>query len=148
MPWATPEECAAITGTTPDDATLVLAHATIRAHINRTEAEVAALVVARDLEWLREAVAWQAAWLPGQPGILQRVGVQGVNQDGLNAQYRSAADQVVAPLAQRALKNLSWMGSRSLRTSTRTPRASGGGDAGLTAESWPTTDPEHGWQPL
>jgi hypothetical protein len=155
MAWATLDDCEDITGsepgivpgvTTTAAGTLALAHSIVRTHVGRTEAAANAMT-ARDLVWLREAVCWQAAWLPGQPGLLQRVGVQGVSQDGLSAQYRSHADQLLAPLAQRALKNLSWMGTRSLRTTTRPAR----GDApepGLTAASWATTDPETGWEPL
>jgi hypothetical protein len=145
MPWATAVECADVTGSTPDDATLALAHASIRSHINRTEVEVTAVATDRDLEWLRDAVAWQAAWLPSQPGYLARMGADSVSQDGLSVKHNSAADQLLAPLAQRALKNLSWMGSRSLRTKPRAARSEG---EMQSASSFLTHDPEEGWVPL
>lgn len=148
MAWATAAECAAVTGVTPDTATLTLAHSTIRAHINRTEDEVVAAATDRDLDWLREAVAWQAAWLPYQPGYLARMGAQSIAQDGLTVQPVSPADLLLAPLAQRALKNLSWLGSRSLRTRPRAPLGEDG--APVSDASWLSegADPEDGWEDI
>lgn len=147
MPWATAAQCADVTGSTPDAAALALAHASIRAHIGRTESEVDASATARDLEWLIDAVAWQAAWLPSQPGYTARMGSDGVSQDGLSAKWNSPADITLAPLCQRALKNLSWMGTRSARTTTRSARAAEG-DESQSAVSFARHDPEHGWAPL
>jgi len=148
MAWATAAECADVTGVTPDAATLTLAHSTIRAHVNRSEAAAAAMTV-RDLDWLREAVAWQAAWLPYQPGYLARMGAESMSQDGLTVKPNTPADLLLAPLAQRALKNLSWMGTRSLRTTSRATRpAEGGGTQSATAWLNEGADPETGWTPL
>lgn len=150
MPWATAAECAEVTGSIPDAATLTLAHSTIRAHINRTEDEVTAAAADRDLDWLREAVAWQAAWIPYQPAYVARMGASSINQDGLSVTPTTRADLLLAPLAQRCLKNLSWLGSRSVRTRAGRRRPDEPTvDAG-TASSWlhEGADPVTGWEPL
>lgn len=159
MTWATLTDVttitgatpAAVTGTTTDGAgTLALAQSMVEDHVNRTE-DANGGMKARDLVALKKAVAWQCAWLPGQPGILQRVGVEGVSQDGMNAQYRSPADQLIAPMAQRALKNLSWMGTRSLRTGQRAPRVPDGTFGGTSAGTFLNSGADSdyvGWSPL
>lgn len=155
MAWATLADCTSIAGSAPGlipgqtatpQGTLNVAQAMIEDAVNRTEAAEGSFR-ARDLEWLKKAVVWQAAWLPSQPGILGRVMAQSVTQDGTSAQFRSAADQTLAPLAQRAIKNLSWMGSRSLRTTTRFQRLGEDDLAAATNAAFLASgaDPEHGW---
>ena len=147
--WATAADCLAITGITPTDPILALAQSTIEDHCNRTPAGNDGMRT-RDLYWLKKAVAYQAAWLPSQPGYLARLGVAGYAQDGMSTTFRSAADQTLAPLAQRALKNCSWMGTRSLRVGSRSPRVPDGALAGVTASTFlhAGADPEIGWEPL
>ena len=101
MAWATISECTAITGVTPDAATLALAQSSVEDHVNRSP-DVTDSLYARDLYWLKKAVAWQAAWLPAQHDLLTRTGVQTVTQDGMSAQFRTPADQLLSPHAQRA----------------------------------------------
>jgi hypothetical protein len=76
----------------------------------------------RDLILLRQSMAYQAAWMPGQPGLLQRTAVKQLSQDGLSTTLddTNGTDQanLLAPLAQRGLKQLSWKKSRSLRVRT------------------------------
>jgi hypothetical protein len=147
--WATTADVLAITGTATTDANLALAQAIVEDHVNRTPEAVGAMRT-RDLNNLRKAVAWQAIWLAGQPGLLQRVGTTGISQDGLNVTYSSRADLLLAPLAQRALKNLSWMGSRSIQIRHRAPLP-GAGEFPTTAAAFLHSggDSESaGWEPL
>lgn len=147
--WATAADCAGITSITPDDATLALAQSTVEDAVNRTP-DADESFTTRDLNWLKKAVAYQAAWIPSQPGLLARVGTTGISQDGLNATYGSRADLLLSPLAQRALKNLTWMGSRSIHVRNRDPylpydvnpvTAEGFLSSGSDTES-------DGWEPL
>jgi hypothetical protein len=159
MAWATTDDCVTYAGSVPVAAppmtsdgagTLALAQSIIETTVNRTE-DANGSMRTRDLKTLARAVAFQAIWLPSQPDLLSRVGAQGVSQDGLTAQFRSAADQLLAPLAQRALKNLSWMGTRSVRFGTRTPRLPDRSLAGYTASTFLSSgaDPDYlGWEPL
>ena len=141
MAWATADECNAITGLTPDAATLARAQAMVEVHVNRQPDSDEGLTP-RDLYWLRAAVAWQAAWLPSQHGIDGRVASQGITQDGMSSQFRSSADIVLAPLAQRAIRNLTWMASRSIRTTNRDA------SSGVTDANWLRFDPEDGWDSM
>lgn len=68
----------------------------------------------RDLYWLRQAVAFQAAWLADTPDYLERNDVESASQDGQSVTLKQDA-LVLAPLARRAIKKLSWRGSRSIR---------------------------------
>jgi hypothetical protein len=75
-----------------------------------------------DLMWLRYGLAYQAVWMPNQPGLLGRNAVTNLSQDGLSVTI--PADEgvervmMLAPLALRSLKQLSWQKSRSLRVRT------------------------------
>ena len=148
--WASVDDVATITGVTVTTPVLMMAQMIIETSCNRTYGGSGGMRT-RDLTWLRAAVAWEAAWIPSQPGLLQRTGAQGVSQDGVSATFRSAADQWLAPLAQRALKNCSWMGLRSLRFGTRNPRLPDRALAGYTAAAFLSAgaDPDYlGWEPI
>lgn len=114
--WATADEVTATTGVTVTAATLAAANDDICMHSGVLDD---ANVYTRDEEWLAKAVCWQAAWLHGQPGHAERSSVTSVSQDGLSATYLDATAVVLAPRARRCLKNLSWMGPRSLRMTAR-----------------------------
>jgi hypothetical protein len=139
MAWATISEVSDITGQTVDAPKLARAQAVVEIHAGRTpDADAAA--TARDLHWLKQAVCWQAAWQPLQPAFHARSGIKRVSQDGLTTEYNSQADISLAPLATRAIKNLSWMGSRTATlTDAWVPPAA------FTNEA---SDSSHGWVPL
>jgi hypothetical protein len=142
MGWATVQDCQSLTGYTPTSGDLVVAQTVVETFVNRTE-DAAASFTVRDVDTLRKAVCFQAAWLAGQPGYLTRMGATSLQQDGLSTTLTNPADMTLAPLAQRAIKNLSWMGTRTIQR-RRYDRAL----TGLTAETWLTTDPQDGWEPM
>jgi len=113
MTWATIADCTAVTGTTPTAETLALAQSMVEDYVDR---EPSVELTTRDAAALRKAVAYQAAWLPGQPDILSRVKAKSLSQDGMSVTFDHAADQFLSPFAQRAIKRLSWMGTRSVWT--------------------------------
>ena len=92
-----------------------LASSDITIYANRTEAASAAMS-SRDLQWLKMACAFQAAWLTEQPDFLTRINFRTATVDGESVSHRSDSQQNLAPMAARALKNLSWKSSRTLRT--------------------------------
>lgn len=149
MAWATVADVTTLTGTTPTDPQLAAAQAVIEVHCNRTEAAADSFRL-RDLVWLRQAVAWQAVWQAAQPGYETRQGIANASQDGASFAYRTAADQTLAPLAQRALKNCSWMGTRTLRSTNRRPRPTYDdlNQIAMGAFLHSGADPEVGWDPL
>lgn len=120
MAWATAAEAAEITGSAPSAEILALAHGDIELAVGRTQE--ATWIAARDLRWLKRAVAYQAAWLPSQPDHLTRSQTTGsVIQDGAHVEV-TRAGQKLAPLAISALKKLSWRGSRSVTVESASGR--------------------------
>ena len=109
MPWATGADVVALTGTPANEEKLQIAQAHIELAISRTEALAQDDLSSRDLEWLRRAVAYQAAWLEGQADINTRLDVVQLAQDGMQATFKGDA-LILAPLAKMALRKLSWMG--------------------------------------
>lgn len=71
-----------------------------------------------DLMWLRYGLAYQAAWMTQQPGLLFRNEVDQISQDGLSTHWIDPRNVMLAPLALRSLKQLSWQKTRSLRVRT------------------------------
>lgn len=75
-----------------------------------------------DLHLLRYAVAYQAVWQKNQPGLLMQSNIKQLSQDGLSSTLNTdeGTDRalMLAPLATRCLKQLSWQKSRSLRVRT------------------------------
>lgn len=148
--WATLQDVQDVTGQTVTAADLAAAQSVVETHVNRTPSANGGMRT-RDLYWLKAAVCWQAAWMPFQPGYVGRSGVTGVSQDGISATYRSRADQLLAPLAQAAIGNLSWKGSRSIQVGRRRPRLADDEFLAMTDTSWlhSGADPEEaGWAPL
>lgn len=62
----------------------------------------------RNARGLQRAVVWQAIWLEAHPDVLETMDVTGVNQDGLSATYASESAHLLAPLAARCIRRLSW----------------------------------------
>lgn len=112
MAWATIVEVADTTGVTVDAADLAQAQDVIEVYANRTPAADSGLTT-RDLVWLKKAVCWQTAWQSQQYGYAARQAGKTVSQDGSSVTRTADSDLVLAPLAARALKNLSWKGSRT-----------------------------------
>lgn len=114
------------TGERVSDAVITMAASDVDIYTNRTEA-ASAVMVARDIHWIRQAVIRQAAWLPYQPGIAGRVSTTRVVQDGVTTEVGGTQGTArphandLAPLAARAIKNLSWKGSRSVPMKNTSP---------------------------
>lgn len=77
----------------------------------------------RDRYFLRLATAYQVAFMHDNPDMFSRADVTDASQDGESASFRNPDAHLLAPLARKALRRLSW---RSLtlpgdRTRGRTP---------------------------
>jgi hypothetical protein len=113
MPWATAEQAQEITGTEVTAEQLAQADGIITLYAGRTPDSVERLRT-RDVYWLRAAVAWQAAWLASNVGVAGRNLATRVDTEGLSVDHAAEYELVLAPLAARALRNLSWKGDRSV----------------------------------
>jgi hypothetical protein len=140
--WATTDEVEDITGEVDVTSSQVRqAQAVIDLYAGLTIDAVAA-ATARDQMWLKRAVAYQTVWQRSRPGYLTHLSeITGVQQDQLNFTYTSKAAVMVAPLALRALRNISWLGSRTVQL--RRPRPESYID--FTLES---SDSQGVWTPL
>lgn len=150
MTWATTTDVTTYTGETVTLAQLTAADTDITVYANRTESASAGMN-ARDLHWLKLATCYQAAWRARQVGVVGRQGVQSFSQDGLSVTYRAEHQVVLAPMAARSLRNLSWKGDRtSLTPNIRVPRGLGMWEAGEVEAEFlhEAYDTSGDWQPL
>lgn len=109
------------TGATVTASQILIASAVCEIYINRSPS-VSGSIQARDLKNVYDAIKWQAAWMIDQPGFNARQNVNRIVQDGVSVDYSPASAQsgreyavTLSPLAARAIRNLSWKGSRSLQ---------------------------------
>lgn len=112
-PWATIAEIKTVTGMTVDEGTRNLAAASLELVTGLIEEVERSDISDRDRYWLRQAVAFQAAWISIQADYLERSDVSSVSQDGQSAQGNPDW-LVLSPLARKAIKRLSWRGVRSI----------------------------------
>ena len=117
MAWATSEDVGEVTGHSVTAQQLAMAESTVTIYANRTPT-ASAVIGARDLYWLRQATCWQAAWLGQQVNVEGRTVVGSLTQDGMAVSYGAEWQTTLAPLAARALKNLSWKASRTMEVAS------------------------------
>ena len=118
MAWATDDDVVTITGREATQEALAGAQVIVEIFSGTTElASDDELISTRNLRLLKNAVAFQAVWLDAHPDVLEAMDVQGVSQDGLNAQYATANAHLLAPLADRCINRLSWRREIQTRTS-------------------------------
>lgn len=123
--WASAAEVLAVTGKTADETQIAIASSMIEtytgAYVDMPELGISVL----DRRKLMRATAWQAVWLtPTRIATLleEREGARSVSADTVRVERNKDADIVLAPMAQRELKNLSWIGTRSIQAVPRTSR--------------------------
>lgn len=138
--WCSLADVTTITRATVTSDQLAAASAVISIYANRNPSSLPNLTE-RDTYWLKQACAWQARWQSQQPGYDQKSSIDSVNQDNTQVSYSKEWQISLAPLAARALKNLSWKASRSVRISNHLlpPRLDFVNEA---------SDPWSDWEPL
>lgn len=136
MAWGVlPADVLATTGASATTAQVASADAVVSIYINR-QSTASASVSARDLATIRAAIVWQTPWQAAQPDFLTRSQFESLSQDGLSVQSSAQWAKVLAPLAARSLRNLSWKGSRTQRTpNVDVPRGMGA-DFLLETSDW------------
>lgn len=115
-PWATVTQINNAIGKVVTEVTRNLAAQSIELHTGLIEEVERADISTRDRYWLKLAVCYQAAWLLTQPDYLERLAVSSASQDGQSAAAGNADWLTLAPLARKALKRLSWRGTRTVNT--------------------------------
>ncbi len=144
--WSSVTRVSDLTGATVTEAELTRAEAVIGISCGRDPdiTPLASLSV-RDQSWLGKAVAYQAAWMRGQPDMFTRSSVTTYSDNGQSLAF-GPSGQELAPLARRALRRLSWKGSLSVAVRGQLERAElaapvGGGvrdydDGGCAEDDW------------
>lgn len=151
MGWASTTDVLNITGVTVQEEDVLQAQSVIETYCGRTEegSTTNESIRPKDLVWLKKAVAYQAAWQTQQPGYYGRHAIKEVNQDGAQVVYSSSSEAnnsamvMLAPLAARALRNVSWMRSRTIKVkppSFQGPHPSYG--------DYKRNDDHPGWRPM
>ncbi|GAA0705340.1 hypothetical protein GCM10010193_70510 [Kitasatospora atroaurantiaca] len=121
--WATTATVLDITGVEATEQQVAQAQAAIEVCSGRIWDDTERLR-RRDLYWLGRAVAYQAAWAAGQPGLETRMDLTSQTQDGVSASLTADAI-ILAPMAARAINRCSWRKSRTIHV--RSPFVDGRG---------------------
>lgn len=139
--WASVQSVIDATGVTVTDAQLVQAQDDIEIASGRIYTDTDRLR-ARDLYWLGKAVARQAAWIAGQFGLETRLDATQIQQDGVSTTLQGDG-LVLAPMATRALRRVSWMRSRTIHV--RSPIEGVGPIGNILADG---SDDSQWWTPM
>ena len=139
--WATPQQVIDTTGVSVTGQQLAQAQSDIEIFTNRIWADTER-IRPRDLHWLGQAVARQAAWLAGQFGLETRLDATQIQQDQVSTSLQGDG-LVLAPMAARALRRVSWMRSRTVHI--RSAFESAGSFVNPLADA---SDDQQAWTPL
>lgn len=124
--WATPSDVVNYTGVGVDGPKLAQAQFVVELYAGVgyestwDTTTATSKLSARNSRILKAAVCYQAAFMATHEELFSRAAVRSFNQDGMSASADSEDGWVLAPLASRALKQLSWRGD------TKTVRVSRG----------------------
>lgn len=147
MAWATAAETLAYTGITPTAAQLTQAQGVIELFADVTiAASDAGNISEKNLRLLKQATAYQAAWITQHPDAFSSMDTTSFSQDQVSATFLHANAGILAPLAKRCIDRLSWKRIRPLRIGRR-------GDAPsiprtLNATSAVMDDRDPRWRPM
>ena len=136
MAMASAADVTNLTGSAVGESDVVMAQGIIELFAGRTEA-VFAKMKPRDRYWLKMAVVYQCAWMKSHPEVFSTMDVEELRQVDLQVRFREEDPHaaVVAPLARKALRRVSWKGTRTIEVSSPFQRTTG-------------VDDYHDWQPL
>lgn len=105
--WASVDDVFTFTGETVDEPTLRRAQDLIELFAGVTWLGNDQ-ISQRNARHLNRAVAYQAGWMGSRPDLYTHLDVQTVSQDGASHTPGNENAQLLAPLATRCLRRLSW----------------------------------------
>jgi hypothetical protein len=116
MAWVTPEEALSITpGIAVSQEGIDAAQILIEIFADTTEeASDAGLISSKNLRLLKLAVAFQAAWMTAHPDQYTGSDFDTFQSDGLSVTYKNENSNILAPMARRCIKRLSWKRNRNI----------------------------------
>lgn len=114
--WATAGDVTTYTGVTVTAAQVAQAQAVVQIFADTTtDASDAGNISEKNLRLLKQATAYQAAWISQHPDAFTNMDVTNVSQDQVSASFLHANALILAPLAKRCIDRLSWKRMRPLR---------------------------------
>lgn len=119
--WATPSETLAYTRISVSQDNLDAAQFMIELFADVVYGQTANIST-KNLRLLKMAVAYQAAWMTEHPDLFTHTDIQSINQDGIFYVHQHENSYLLAPMARRALKRLSWMRNKNIRIRPSTRR--------------------------
>jgi hypothetical protein len=147
MSWATTGDVALYTGLTATEAQIAQAQAVVELFADTTEdASDAGNISSKNRRLLKQAVAYQAAWITQHPDAFTNMDTTSVSQDQVSATWLHANAGVLAPLAKRCIDRLSWKRMRPLRIGRRLPHGQIPPTMNVTSAAMDDNDPR--WRPI
>lgn len=139
-PWASIADVLEVTGKTVTAAERGIAVRSLEPIIGVIEAVDRPDISDRDRYWLKLATCYQAAFVLDNPDLFSRADVTSASQDGESANFRNVDAHLLAPLARKCIRRLSW---RSLtRSKDRAPQR---GPLNILSEEY---DDSLAWKPV
>lgn len=114
MAWASTNDVRIVTGVTITDDERARAAATLETVLGLIEEVSRPDISDRDRHFLKLALCYQAAWMHNNPDVFSREDVTSAGQDGESVAFRNVDSHLLAPLARKSLRRLSWRGMRSI----------------------------------
>lgn len=142
--WATPADVLALLGQEVTDEIVGTANTVIEILGGRIYSIAAPRTGARDLEWMKRAVVFEAVWITGQPDFFTRLDVQAITEGRRSIGVKDLS-LMLAPMAKMALRRVSWLKSRSLHV--RTPFQDGMSPISPDPDS-SANDAYESWSPM
>jgi hypothetical protein len=144
MAWATTGDAFTYTGATVTAAQVEQAQGVVEMFADVTEESIT--LAPKNLRLLKQAVAYQAAWITQHPDWATNMDTSSINQDQVSATFLHANAGILAPLAKRCIDRLSWNRNRGLKIRRRS-------DAGQIPRVMNTTnaaadDNDPRWMPI
>lgn len=149
--WASPAEASAITGQVITQSQLDVAYHVVELYAG-VIVDARANLTARDHRLLKKGESYQAAWMAGQIGLMDRSDADLVSQDGLQYSKGDPDMHILGPLAKKALMKLSW--ARTRTWDPLTPQQALALRDKVTAETYGMSDQEDNddlasdWRPI
>ena len=109
-PWATIADVDEVTGKTVTAKERGIAVRSLEPLIGVIEAVDRPDISDRDRYWLKLATCYQAAFVLDNPDLFSRADVTSASQDGESANFRNVDAHLLAPLARKCIRRLSWRG--------------------------------------
>lgn len=120
MTWASTSDVITYTGFNATAAQVEQAQAVVEMFADTTtDASDAGNISPKNLRLLKQAVAYQAAWITQHPDAFTNVDLTNFNQDQVSGTLAHANALILAPLAKRCIDRLSWKRIRPLRIGAR-----------------------------